>query len=180
MVLMNLPAFNRITAAFTAVYSDYYALVYSVIFSKLNNADEAEDICQEVFMRLYERFAEVREPRKWLYGAMRLVMLEHFRKKRGADVNIDDLLDDVSMGYVNGFREARIIIRQALNDMNNYENAEDRIAFELIAVHNFTYREAAEQMGITEHKIRYKYNRVSERLLAYLRARGVKGLEDLL
>jgi len=177
---MNMSAIDRITSAFSAVYSDYYALIYSVVYAKLNNADEAEDICQEVFMRLLERFYEVENPRRWLYGAVRLVMLEYFRKKKGHDVNVDDVLDDVSMSYVNGFRDTRIVIQQALEDMNNYEEETDRIVFELIAIHNFTYQEAAEQLGITEHKSRYKYNRVSERLMTYFKGKGIKGLEDLL
>jgi RNA polymerase sigma factor (sigma-70 family) len=177
---MNMPAVDRITSAFSIVYSDYFGLIYSVVYAKINNADETEDICQEVFTRLYERFAEVENPRTWLYGAVRLVMLEHFRKKKGNDVNVDDLLDDVSMSYVNGFRDSRIIIGQALEDMNNYEDDSERIIFELIAIHNFTYKEAAVQLGITEHKLRYKYNRATERLMQYFREKGIKGLEDLL
>lgn len=175
-----MPKADSIANAFSAVYSDYFAIIYSVIFSKINNADETADICQEVFLRLYERFEEVEQPRKWLYGAVRLVLIEHYRKKQGNDVNVEDLLNDVSMGYVNGFRDTRIIIGQALDDMNNYEDETDRIVFELIAIYNFTHKEAAVQTGLTLHKIRYKYQKVSERLLQYFKEKGIKGLEDLL
>ena len=39
----------------------------------------AEDVVQEAFMKLHAQFAEVREPRRWLYRAVRNLALNHRR-----------------------------------------------------------------------------------------------------
>src|SRR6478672_11210037 len=39
----------------------------------------AEDMVQEAFMRLHKQFAEVREPRRWLYRTVHNLALNHRR-----------------------------------------------------------------------------------------------------
>ena len=46
----------------------------------LPDADTAEDVVQEAFMRLHTHFAEVREPRSWLYRTVHNLALNHQRK----------------------------------------------------------------------------------------------------
>src|SRR5512136_1445243 len=46
----------------------------------LPGADTAEDVVQEAFMRLHTHFAEVREPRSWLYRTVHNLALNHQRK----------------------------------------------------------------------------------------------------
>ncbi len=164
---------------FTESYNNYYPLIYSVIYGKVNDADSAEDICQEVFMRLYHKIDEVLDHRKWLYGAMRLVILEHFRKKKD-DVDIDEIFDDKNLAYVNGFRDTRILIQEALDDMGNFDNEEDKILFHLIAVNNYSYKEAGEQLGMSERQARYRYNLTVDRLEKYFKNKGFNSIEDLL
>lgn len=46
----------------------------------LSDADMAEDMVQEAFMRLHTQFAEVREPRAWLFRTVHNLALNHRRK----------------------------------------------------------------------------------------------------
>ena len=167
-------------AKFVDAYSNYYSLIYSVICSKVSDTNQADDICQEVFLRLYEKIDEVNDHRKWLYGTMRLVFLEYYRKNRNDSVDPESLFADASMSFVNGFRDSRIIIEQALEDTANYGTTEDRTLFDLIALYNHSYAEAAAELGISERQARYRYGLVNNRLMEYFRQRGIKGLEDLL
>src|SRR5215469_15455034 len=48
----------------------------------------AEDIVQEAFMRLHTHFAEVREPRRWLYRTTHNLALNH-RRASGKIVPLD-------------------------------------------------------------------------------------------
>lgn len=166
--------------AFTEVHADYYPLVFSTVYTKVGNLDDAQDICQEVFIKLYEKFEEVENPRKWLYGALRLAVLEYFRKKRGGDVNIDEVMDGVGMTFVNGFRDSRIIIREILDDANLFADELDRAVFELVAYSNFSYSEAGRELGLSKRQVEYRYVKLAERILDELKKRGVKHIEDLL
>lgn len=177
---MNISLLEKKASDFTNVYSNYYALVYSMVFTKVDNHDEAEDICQEVFLRFYEKFDEVLDPRKWLYGTLRNVVLEHYRKKGRNDANIDDIFQNITMSFVNGFRDTRIIIEEALDNTENFEDESERVVFDLVALYNFSYAEAAQQMGMTERQVRYRYAKVSERITHYLKKKGISSLEELL
>lgn len=105
----------------TEIYSDYYPIVFNAVNTKVGNHDDTKDICQEVFIRLYERLDEVENVRRWLFTALKLVVLEYFRaKKKRDDLDIDDVFNDISLTFVNGFRDARIMIKDALDNMENF------------------------------------------------------------
>ncbi len=164
---------------FTGIYSTYYPVVYSAVFTKVGNEDDTNDICQEVFLRLFRKLEEVDNVRKWLFIALRYVVIEYYRKKR-PEANVEDVFSDVALTFVNGFRDARIIIAEAIDDMSNFQDEREKALFDLIAVHNFTYEEAGKQLGMTKRQVDYRYNQITARILESLRRKGVKHLEDLL
>ena len=53
----------------------------------------AEDLVQEAFMRLHVQFAEVREPRRWLYRTVHNLALNH-RRDSGKIIPLDTNGDD--------------------------------------------------------------------------------------
>ncbi|HNV48562.1 MAG TPA: sigma-70 family RNA polymerase sigma factor [Spirochaetota bacterium] len=164
---------------FTETHSQYYPLVFSAVHTKVDNVDDAHDICQEVFIKLYEKFDSVENPRKWLYGALRLAVFEYYRR-RDPGTDIDDVFNDVSLTFVNGFRDARIVIAEAMEDMVHFDGEEDKTLFDLIAVHNFSYSQTAKQLGLTKRMVEYRYRRIVESILDALKKKGVGHIEDLL
>ena len=164
---------------FTELHDRYYPLVFSTVKTKVESLDDVLDICQEVFIVFFEKLEEVENPRKWLYGALRLSVFEYYRKKN-SEANIDEVFEDVSITFVNGFRDARIIIAEALEHEKNFSGDDDRILFDLIAVYNFSYSEAARELGLTKRIVEYRYGRIVERILDSLKRKGIKNLEELL
>ncbi|MDY6968108.1 MAG: sigma-70 family RNA polymerase sigma factor [Spirochaetota bacterium] len=164
---------------FTEMHSKYYPLIFSAVYTKVDNVDDAKDICQEVFIKFFEKFGEIENYRKWLYGALRLAVFDFYRKSR-PNINIDEVFDDISLTFVNGFRESRIIINEAIENMDNFDNETDKIMFDLIAINNFTYAQTAKQLGLTRRQVEYKYKKITDRIIDYLRKKGIDNLEDLL
>jgi RNA polymerase sigma-70 factor, ECF subfamily len=165
---------------FAEAYNNLYPVVFSTLYSKLGNVDDAEDLCQELFIKLYDKLDEIENKRKWLYGAMRLEVMAFFRKKKPGAVDIDDVFDDASLTFVNGFRDTRIMIQDAIEDMDTFKDETDRALFDLVAVKNFSYEEAGSQIGLSRRQVRYRYGLIVDRLVDYFRKRGINGLEDLL
>lgn len=171
---------DRNSRDFAEIYSDLYPLVYSVVYSKIGNADDAGDITQDVFTRYYEKMGGVENPRTWLLGAMRIEVLIYYNKKHGEEVNVEDLFEDMNLAFVNGFRDARLIIQDALEDMDNFNGEREKVLFDLIAVSNFTYVEAGQALGMSLHQVKYRYGLIVRRLIESLNRRGIRNLEDLI
>src|SRR6267143_6880905 len=54
----------------------------------LGDRSLAEDMVQEAFMKLHAQFADVREPRRWLYRTVHNLALNH-RRQSGKIVSLD-------------------------------------------------------------------------------------------
>jgi RNA polymerase sigma factor (sigma-70 family) len=168
------------TLRFSDAFNAYYPLIFSVICGKMNDADAAEDIAQEVFARFFEKFDEVDNCRGWLYGAMKNVIREYIRKSQLDSIDVDTLFEDISASYVNGFRDTRLMIAEALSDVQNFGDEVGRVLFDLIAIHNYSYKEAGGEVGISERQARYRYKCIVDKLVDHFRIKGIKGLEELL
>jgi RNA polymerase sigma factor (sigma-70 family) len=166
--------------AFTEIYSDYYPLVFSTVHAKINNPDAANDVAQEVFARFYEKFEDVLDARKWLYGAVRIVLLEYYRKHNLNEDDLESCENEPSEDSGNGIRETRDMIRAAIDSVVAGSKQSDAILFELIAVYDYSYKDAAMHLGMTEHQARYKYNQMSKKLLDYFKGNGINTLDELL
>lgn len=164
---------------FTDAVNKYYPLVFSAVYTKVNNTDDAYDICQEVFLKFFEKFDEIENHRKWLYGALRLAVFDHYRA-RDKSAKIDDIFKDVALTFVNGFRDARIIINEIIESTETFKNEEDRILFDLIAVNNFSYSMAGSQLGLTKRQVQYKYGLLVQKILDQFSKKGIKDIEDIL
>jgi RNA polymerase sigma-70 factor (ECF subfamily) len=80
--------------AFMAAYQD---MVFSTAMRLLNNSAEAEDISQEVFLKAYDRFAELgRSPTAggWLKTVTRNLCLNHLSRYRARWTFFTDLKHD--------------------------------------------------------------------------------------
>ncbi len=165
---------------FAESYKDYYPIVFSAIYTKTGNIDDTEDLCQEIFSRFYEKLEKIENKRKWINGAIRLELLAYYRDKKRKEVDIDEFFQDVTMTYVNGFRDARIIIKDALDNLEEVCEEHERILFDLIAIRNFTYEDAGTQVGFSKRQVRYIYNQTTKKITDYLYSKGLKSLDELL
>ena len=157
---------------------EYYPLIYSTIFTKINNQDDANDLCQEIFIIMYEKFNEIDNYRKWLYGTMRNVLFRHYEKKKKTAVDIDEVFNDVSLTFVNGMRDIRLTIEDVLTEIEMTD--EQNLLFEYIAVNNYSYNKTGEILGRTKRQVEYAYQGLVRRILEQLKEKGIENIEDLL
>jgi RNA polymerase sigma-70 factor (ECF subfamily) len=70
------PRFESITELFSALESP----LLSYALRLLGERAAAEDVVQEAFMKLHAQFADVREPRRWLYRTVHNLALNQRRQ----------------------------------------------------------------------------------------------------
>jgi RNA polymerase sigma-70 factor, ECF subfamily len=163
---------------FTEIFDQYYHTVFNAVYPRVGNVSDTEDICQEVFIALYRKLDEVQNIKKWLFGTLRNIVYNYYRDKKPDKVNIDDIFHDISLTFVNGFRDARIVISAAIDE--EIKNEEERQIVELIAFNNYSYTYVAKLLGVTKRMIQYRYTQIVKRILENLKKRGIKNIEDLL
>ncbi len=166
-----MPLFNKKKAKFIEIYNDYYQIVHDTIYSKTGEAHDTDELTREVFIAYYSKMDEIENVRAWLFGAIKNVLFNYFRKKKGiSNENIENYLDDVSVTFVNGLHEARTRIQEAIVRLNE----QDRLLFDLIAVQNLTFELAGKHLGLTKRGAQYQYSLIVKEIRQYLINRGIK------
>jgi len=158
----------------------YFSAILSAVYHRTGNYQESEDICQEVFLGLFDRIDEVNNVRAWLYSAMRNKIVDHYREKGRSPEEISLIVEESSAAYVNGFRDTRIIIRQVLDAPDTFSDERERVLFDLVAVGGFSVAEAAEHTGITYRQARYGFEKAALGIADALKKRGISSIEELL
>jgi len=176
----NLKVIFKKNSNFAKTYNNYYSVIFGTVLTRVGHLQDTEDICQEIFASYYRKLEEISNERTWLFGALRLEVLSYFRKKYNENAGINGIFTDINLTFVNGSRDIRIIINEATENMNNFKDIRDKILFDLIAIQNYTYEEAGKQIGINKRQTRYRYEHIIQRIINYLKTRGINSLEDLL
>lgn len=73
-------------AAFTSLYQEYFPVLYRYTLSRIRNKEQAEDIVQKVFLKLYSIFLESGRvtafTEAYLFASVRNTLTDFFRKKK--------------------------------------------------------------------------------------------------
>ena len=70
-------------AAFSQLYQQFAGKVYNLVLRSVRNAPAAEDVCQEVWVRAYQKLPELREPAAfttWLYRIASRACIDRARR----------------------------------------------------------------------------------------------------
>jgi RNA polymerase sigma-70 factor (ECF subfamily) len=83
------------TQSFTMIVSKYGKMVFTIVHKIVENREDAEDITQEIFIKVFkslERFREESEFSTWLYRIAYNTAISELRKKKLFYVSAEDSL----------------------------------------------------------------------------------------
>lgn len=83
-----------------AIWKEFHEQLLAFIRSRVDNSATAEDILQEVFIKIHQKHATVREEKKltsWIYQITRNAIIDHYRKQRNGQqiAELDETLPDI-------------------------------------------------------------------------------------
>lgn len=151
--------------AFTELYLRFRQRVFSYCLRMLGNSAEAEDLYQEVFIRVYQRahqFAEDKSLAGWIFTIAHNLCLNRIRDRRTFD-NIDDLRYLASPTQEYGDDWA-VRIQAALEQVP----PENREPFLLFEYQGLSYIEISEVMKLTVPAVKSRIYRSREQLRVIL------------
>jgi RNA polymerase sigma factor (sigma-70 family) len=148
---------DRVNHIFDTVYIGESERLSGFVYKRINNLHDAEDIVQEVWLRLHSALKNttINNPNGWIYRVARNLIIDYHRQKSKLMLSIDE--DGKNKG----------VIKQNLQTFQQYKDGSDeiiwaaieqamaqlsdkhRIAFEEIDVNGKSYKELAEESNVT-------------------------------
>ena len=157
--------------AFRKLYEDTDRTIYGFILSIVNNPQDAEEVMQETYMKVWTSAPGYRaqgKPLAWMFTIARNLCYMRFREqKHRSDLGLDDL-DGAEMGQLCPQIEDaadKLVLQAALTALGE----EDRQIVLLKNSAGMKHREIAEALGMPLATVLSKYNRAIKKLEQYLR-----------
>ena len=157
--------------ALAQIHDTYYMPIFRYITFRVSDHQTAEDLTSEVFIRLLsalrDRYAPQNTIRGWLYGAASMVLKEHYRKQKRAqltklDESLANGLDSPDQAIEKKFFRNRV--RDALAGLTE----DQQRVLALRYGYEMSIREVADTLGKTEGSVKQ------------LRARAIIALSKML
>ena len=132
----------------------------------------AEEIVQETFLRLHPIWAEVENPRAWLYRSVRNLALNHLRDRKPESELKDDTAatDDSPTAEIMGRNEAIGMMRLLLAEMSE----EDKNLLQLKYHDDLKYQQISQRTGLSVSNVGYRLHHVLKGLADALRHAGIE------
>jgi RNA polymerase sigma-70 factor (ECF subfamily) len=184
MTVANPDAASADPPRFESIEDLFAALESPLLSYALRLAGEralAEDTVQEAFMKLHAQFAEVREPRRWLYRTVHNLALNHRRQERKIvplqpvaaqdesaptpDATDPDPLPDEQIIRWEGIG----LVRLSLGALDERSREVVRLKFD----EDLSYKEISERTGLTTGHVGYLLHHALKTVAAELTKTGL-------
>jgi RNA polymerase sigma-70 factor (ECF subfamily) len=156
-------------AAFTELLARYRRPVLNFVYRLLGNADDAEDVAQEVFVRAYRHWDEY-DPRRsvstWLFAMARNAAIDRLRyRQRHPTAPLDASPEPSAESREVETREIGAVIAAAIQTLPE----DQRTAIILAEYHGLSYAEIAEVMRCSVKSVESRLYRAKAALRERLR-----------
>jgi RNA polymerase sigma-70 factor (ECF subfamily) len=161
-------------AAFRELVERYESKIHSVIYGILRNRDDADEIAQEVFAKVYfaiKGFGERSSLYTWIYRVAVNECYGYLRKKRFKLVHESDPADDLQSRRVQMISDGRptpdrvAIQRNWINKLLVRMPEDDRLLLIWKEVEGFSLAELSEMTGLNETTIKVRLFRARQKLI---------------
>ncbi|MBV7532557.1 RNA polymerase sigma factor [Chitinophaga sp. sic0106] len=145
-------------SAFREFFHEYSNNIYTVAFMLTKSAEMAEDMVQEIFLKLWLNrvaLADVHNIRSYIFIHARNHIFNELRKKADKQEFTDELLDYFS--EVRDTPENALLqkeSRQLLHKAIQHLPMQQQLVYKLSRDENLTQEEIAARLGISKHTVR--------------------------
>ena len=163
--------------SFEELINKYEKMIYNLAYRIFNNYSDAEDITQEVFLKVYRNIQKCRGKesiKTWVYTIAYNTCIDEVRKRKGKiNISLDMTLDSGDGDYKFEFAskeltpENKLINKEEIKEIENAINKlkeEHKTLIFLRDIKGLTYNEISEIMDINIGTVKSKLNRARTNL----------------
>ena len=145
-------------SAFTEIYNRYWSVMYAQAYKMLRDEDEAKDVIQEVFSKLWIKAAETKSSHNLaglLYTAVRnkvLNLIAHSKIRSDYASSIATFISETDSDTLDRIDEKRLIkiVEQEIQNLP----PKMREIFELSRKGNLSHKEIAEKLSLSDQTVK--------------------------
>jgi RNA polymerase sigma-70 factor (ECF subfamily) len=151
----------------TAFYEYFKKRVWAVCRRYTRTTAEAEDVLQEVFIKLFGQLHKVQKPESlggWVRQVTVTVAVDYYRShaRENGLLNLEESLDDVELHhYETPLAIERLSYQEMLDIIHSLPEGY-RMVLNLYVIDGYTHPEIAQMLGISEGTSRSQLSRAKE------------------
>ena len=154
--------------SFQLVYKEVFPVLMRVAYHVTYNMDASEDICQEAFIRFYNRnlsFPSVDEAKYWLIRVTKNLAINYVKRKGREQVAVEKIKKQTKPTLKTGEdevlgKETCALVREAIHKLPE----KLRAVLVLKEYSELNYREIATILNISESNVKVRVHRARQQL----------------
>lgn len=155
--------------AFNQLFERHWSRLFSIAVARIQDEQEAQDIIQEIFIKLWERRSRLvihGEVEHYLYGAVKLSVIQHFRSKKVNERQMENALQRMN------------ILEDSINAIEDYLELEKTLENALslmpqtlrdiyqMRTENISVKHIADRLGLADQTVKNYIGEITRRLRA--------------
>ena len=164
-------------AAWESIVRQYWRKVFNIAYKFVGKHDEAEDLAQEIFLRIFkslDTFDRRANFQTWLISVSRNLCIDHYRSVRKEREVIDRAVDANELSPISREpgqmaaleqRDRVVLLRQALAELP----ATLRTAVLMRDIREMSYQEIADTLRLPEGTVKSRINRGRTELARHIK-----------
>jgi len=153
--------------AFNILFERYWKKLYQTALARLNDDVEAQDLIQEIFIKIWQRRKDLEihtSLEHYLQRSVRLSVISHFRSKKNSDIQLQDALDRIN------------VLESAIHSLTEYVELEKTLEVAvngmpetlrnvyLLRSENLSVKQIASRLGLADQTVKNYIAEVTRRL----------------
>ena len=148
---------------FNRIYHAYYKLLLHVAFDYLHSKNDAEDVIQDVFMKLYEsrkQFNDDEHLKYWLIKVTNNKCIDHLRHIKNKEMLISNDNIDILNNQDNKEDSLQRRVQEAIDKLN----INDKTIIVLYYYNDLSLKEISKVLSISEANVKKRISRARIKL----------------
>lgn len=154
------------------LYQTYFDDVYKYLLFFTNNQNDAEDLTQETFIKVFRKFGSFQHKssvKTWIYSIAKNIAIDYFRKKKTLSF-MPDFFSKLNIADRNRTDEQL----EKMDDWEGLQQAllklksDHRNVIILRGLQEMSTKETAEILGWTESKVKVTYHRALKEMKRFV------------
>ena len=148
------------------IYEEYYQKVFSYINSRINNYHDSEDLCEDVFTKVFrnmEKFDDTKSALStWIFNITKNTLIDFYRTRHDSYELLDNYEYEEEKDGVSETELADLAV--ALNKLSQ----EERDIIVLKYYEGYSLKEIGEKMSMTYGVVKLRHNSALEKMKGFL------------